>query len=139
MTAVLVTHDRDDVFEVVDRVAVMDDGKVAQLGAPSEVYRHPETPSVARALGPCSVMPAATASGFGLDVDRPFGFRPEAVQLHADPDGGAEVREVRFGGPVQVVQLVMGNCEFAAHLAATASPPAPGRRYRPTLIEYVLF
>jgi len=51
MTTVLVTHDRDDAFELADRVAVLLDGRVAQVGTPETVFERPASLGVARFLG----------------------------------------------------------------------------------------
>jgi len=51
MTAVYVTHDQTEAFAVADRLAVMNAGRIEQLGAPPAVYERPATPFVARFLG----------------------------------------------------------------------------------------
>ena len=51
ITTVLVTHDRDDAFELADRVAVLLDGRVAQIGTPEAVFERPASLAVARFLG----------------------------------------------------------------------------------------
>lgn len=51
ISSVLVTHDRDDAFELADRVAVLLAGKVAQVGTPEEVFERPASEAVARFLG----------------------------------------------------------------------------------------
>ena len=51
MTAVYVTHDQEEAFTVADRVAVVNGGRLAQVGAPAEVYYGPASPFVARFLG----------------------------------------------------------------------------------------
>ena len=51
LTAIYVTHDRDEALSMADRMAIMDHGRVVQVGTPEEVYRHPETPMVAEFLG----------------------------------------------------------------------------------------
>ena len=51
MTTVLVTHDRDDAFELADRVAVLLDGRIAQVDAPEAVFERPSSLAVARFLG----------------------------------------------------------------------------------------
>jgi ABC-type Fe3+/spermidine/putrescine transport system ATPase subunit len=51
MTAVYVTHDQTEAFAVADRLAVMNAGRIEQLGAPPAVYEGPATPFVARFLG----------------------------------------------------------------------------------------
>ena len=51
ITSVFVTHDQDEALEVADRVVVLHEGRVEQVGSPEEVYEHPATPFVYRFLG----------------------------------------------------------------------------------------
>ena len=51
VTALFITHDQDEAFAVADRVAVMRDGRIEQVGAPEDVWRRPATEFVARFLG----------------------------------------------------------------------------------------
>jgi ABC-type Fe3+/spermidine/putrescine transport system ATPase subunit len=51
ITAVYVTHDREEALTLADRVAVIDAGKVAQFGTPEEVFHHPASPFVAGFMG----------------------------------------------------------------------------------------
>jgi thiamine transport system ATP-binding protein len=51
MTALHVTHDQEEAFTIGDRVAVMEAGRVVQVGTPAEVWRAPATPFVATFLG----------------------------------------------------------------------------------------
>jgi len=51
ITSVFVTHDRDEAHAVADEVAVMLDGQVQQVGAPSQVFAQPATDAVAAFLG----------------------------------------------------------------------------------------
>jgi spermidine/putrescine ABC transporter ATP-binding subunit len=50
-TFVYVTHDQEEALTMSDRIAVMDNGKVAQLGTPAEIYENPRTAFVARFIG----------------------------------------------------------------------------------------
>ena len=52
-----VTHDQDEAMMMSDRIAVMTDGEIAQIGSPSEVYLHPDTPFVAGFLGETNLLP----------------------------------------------------------------------------------
>lgn len=50
-TAIYVTHDQEEAFGLADRIVVMEAGRVAQIGRPQAIYRHPASPFVARFLG----------------------------------------------------------------------------------------
>ena len=51
ITMVFVTHDQEEALILADRIAVLEEGALAQLDTPEELYRHPATVSVARFLG----------------------------------------------------------------------------------------
>ena len=51
ITAIMVTHDQEEALSFADRVAVMRDGHIQQVGQPEEIYYHPRTPFVAQFLG----------------------------------------------------------------------------------------
>jgi sulfate transport system ATP-binding protein len=51
ITSVFVTHDQEEALEVADRVVVMNQGRVEQIGTPGEVYDHPSSPFVYQFLG----------------------------------------------------------------------------------------
>jgi sulfate transport system ATP-binding protein len=51
VTSVFVTHDQDEAMEVADRVVVMNQGRIEQVGTPDQVYDHPATPFVLQFLG----------------------------------------------------------------------------------------
>lgn len=60
-SCVLVTHDRDEAYELADRVAVMFDGRIEQCSPPQELWRSPATRRVAEFLGSFNQLPAAWA------------------------------------------------------------------------------
>jgi ABC-type Fe3+/spermidine/putrescine transport system ATPase subunit len=57
-TAIYVTHDQEQAFAVSDRVVVMNQGRVAQIGAPQDIYTQPSSVFVARFLGLDNLFPA---------------------------------------------------------------------------------
>jgi len=67
--AVLVTHERDEALGLGDRVAVMNNGRILQVGRPDEVYSHPVDRFVAGFLGDASFLPMP--DGVGVCVARP--------------------------------------------------------------------
>lgn len=65
LTAIYVTHDRDEALSMADRLAVMDGGRLAQLGTPEEVYRHPATRMVAEFIGETNIIPGSVQARTG--------------------------------------------------------------------------
>ena len=62
VTAVFVTHDQDEALAIADRIGVMRDGHLEQVGTPAQVYRQPASPFVATFVGKTNLIPAV-ASG----------------------------------------------------------------------------
>jgi iron(III) transport system ATP-binding protein len=62
-TAILVTHDQEEALSLADRVAVMRNGQVVQVGSPLEIYSRPADPSVARFVGDAVLLPAHIETG----------------------------------------------------------------------------
>ncbi len=56
ITTVLVTHDQEEAFELADRLGVMNFGRLLEVGAPDELYRHPQTEFVATFLGTANLL-----------------------------------------------------------------------------------
>ncbi len=73
ITFIFVTHDQDEALSMSDRIAVMDKGKIVQVGNPQEIYDQPATRFVAGFIGICNFVSAAALGLSGGDI----GFRPE--------------------------------------------------------------
>ncbi|OJY32471.1 MAG: hypothetical protein BGP06_04565 [Rhizobiales bacterium 65-9] len=67
LTFITVTHDQTEAMSMADRIAVMHGGRLAQLGAPHEVYERPATLAVARFIGDATVFEGAARAGAGRD------------------------------------------------------------------------
>ncbi len=63
VTAVLVSHDRDEVARLADEVAVMIDGRITQIGAPADVFRAPADEATAAFVGVQTMIPATVVGG----------------------------------------------------------------------------
>ena len=63
MTVILVTHDREEALSMSDRVALLFDGKLHQIGSPREVYSRPADRQVADYFGNCVYIPGKVAGG----------------------------------------------------------------------------
>jgi iron(III) transport system ATP-binding protein len=77
LTAIYVTHDRDEALSMADGMAIMDAGKLVQIGAPAEIYRNPATRMVAEFIGETNFIEGRTlreSSRAGYyDVETSFG------------------------------------------------------------------
>jgi sulfate transport system ATP-binding protein len=85
ITSVFVTHDQDEALEVADRVVVMNEGAIEQVGTPEEVYDHPATPFVYSFLGDVNLFHGRLEAG----RVRIGGHEVEAPEVSEAPDGAA--------------------------------------------------
>jgi ABC-type Fe3+/spermidine/putrescine transport system ATPase subunit len=92
LTVLLVTHDQEEALSMCDRVAVLAEGAIQQVGAPREVYLRPRTRFVAGFVGILNTLPATRSGGrvepgglssAGPDGPVEIGFRPESVRFAA--------------------------------------------------------
>ncbi|HEY2273311.1 MAG TPA: ABC transporter ATP-binding protein [Jatrophihabitantaceae bacterium] len=106
ITFVFVTHDQDEALTLCDRLAVMRDGRVEQIGAAAEVYESPATQFVAQFVGTSNLISGTAATTlFGSSATA--AIRPEKVRIvngeqAADPAEmtvRGTVREVVYAGP----------------------------------------
>ena len=109
-TALLVTHDQEEALSLADRVAVMRDGQIVQVGPPVEVYGEPATRWAAQFVGEVNVL-SGVARGGGVETELgvfdlrapasgsvQVAVRPEQLELRADGNGNAEVVAREFRG-----------------------------------------
>jgi len=90
ITGILVTHDQEEALEVADRVVVMHQGNIEQIGTPDEVYEHPATPFVFQFLGDVNVFHGRVAQ------ERPLHESSAETAVGAsDTRGDQEVAFVR--------------------------------------------
>jgi sulfate/thiosulfate transport system ATP-binding protein len=107
VTSVFVTHDQEEALEVSDQVVVMNEGRVEQVGTPTEVYDHPATPFVYSFLGDVNLFRGRLHHG-GLQVGD---HRLEATEA-GDGEGPA-VAYVRTH-EIQLEQTRQGEAEIEA-------------------------
>jgi spermidine/putrescine transport system ATP-binding protein len=93
ITFVYVTHDQEEALTMSDRLAVMSNGRVEQIGTPSEVYEEPQTTYVADFLGVSNLMDARAegSNGGGMCRVRLGDFELTAAQGEIDARGEAKV------------------------------------------------
>ena len=118
ITSVFVTHDQEEALEVADRVVLMNEGRIEQIGAPDEVYDHPATPFVYKFLGNVNLFhgridegkayinhgPAEAGRAHSGHDDTTVYVRPHFLEIHRQPNGGghfrATVKHINSAGPL---------------------------------------
>ncbi|MEZ5230413.1 MAG: ABC transporter ATP-binding protein [Acidimicrobiales bacterium] len=106
MTTVLVTHDQDEAFVLGDRVAVMHDGAIIQLGTPTEIYARPANRWVAGFVGEANFVPGQLA---GTVVSTCIGSLPAPTTTLVEGEVDVLVRPEDFSithGGDHIVELV---------------------------------
>jgi putative spermidine/putrescine transport system ATP-binding protein len=68
ITTLFVTHDQEEALAISDRIAVMSQGQIEQLGTPTAIYRNPESAFVARFIGSMNELPATVVDGQTVKV-----------------------------------------------------------------------
>ena len=68
VTTIMVTHDQEEALSVADRIVVMNQGVIEQVGTPMQVYRDPATPFVADFVGKINVLPGRLHPGRALQI-----------------------------------------------------------------------
>ena len=114
ITSVFVTHDQEEAFVLGDRVAVMNEGEVRQVGTPQQVYHRPEDRWVAEFVGTVSVLRGKAADGSVDTIVGPVavdaGLRGE-VDVVVRPEHLALAREGETAAATAEVEMV----EFYGH------------------------
>jgi len=97
ITFVFVTHDQSEALSMADRIAVFSEGRVAQVGTPSDIYQRPATRFVADFVGSSNVLPPDLTVALG--GPRAWAsLRPEAIRLVADGRLTGTVTGARYLG-----------------------------------------
>jgi spermidine/putrescine transport system ATP-binding protein len=142
ITFVYVTHDQEEALTMSDRLAVMREGEVEQIGTPRDIYENPVSRYVADFLGVANLLPAEHLGGGrvrvgGTEVRAESNgvasgpchvvVRPERVRLVPAGTGGdnslrCRVEQVVYSGPITQVVLAAGDQVVKALVANDGSP-----------------
>jgi ABC-type Fe3+/spermidine/putrescine transport system ATPase subunit len=94
LTAILVTHDREEAMVMADRVVVLDQGRVAQVGTPEEVFQRPASPYVASFMGAENIVDCDAlrdGDSVALSVPNASQARVRGVHMAGDAEGPVQV------------------------------------------------
>ncbi len=157
ITFIYVTHDQEEALTMSDRIAVMSDGRVEQIGTPTEIYDNPATVFVAGFIGQANLWPAMTANradstatvsalggatltgvcnvpGVSAGASATLMVRPERISIAIDQPGGtvqsvnATVTDLTFQGPTVRLALTAAD---GSPIIATIDPDADLPLLRP--------
>ena len=128
ITSVFVTHDQDEALEVADRVVILHDGRIEQVGSPEEVYEHPASPFVYHFLGNVNLFHGRVEDGkvhlgelsmavpAGGQANTPSAVayaRPHLLEIDRQPTNRpqfkATVDHINAAGPIVKVELTTAS------------------------------
>src|SRR5262249_55069186 len=109
VTLVFVTHDQEEALAMSDRIAVMNHGRVEQVGAPTEIYERPRTRFVADFIGEINILEEA---------GKARALRPEKIRL-------VPPAEARMAGTVEATNFLGGSTLYPIRTADGRTPLAP--------------
>jgi len=150
--AIYVTHDQEEAFEIADRIALLHNGKIVQMGTPEEVYTNPASVWVAEFLGLSNLIPGKVLSLYPLQAQTDFGcwevgckapeglqigdqltvlLRPWGARIQTEPGRGnilfGRVEDVIFRGESYRLILQCGEGKFHFYFE---QPPSVGEMVR---------
>jgi putative spermidine/putrescine transport system ATP-binding protein len=127
ITFVFVTHDQGEALSMADRVAIFNDGKIVQVGVPTDVYEKPQSRFVADFVGSSNVLSPAFASHHG-GAAKWTSLRPEKVGVYA-PGTAAPAQNAHADGEVKMISYQGSMTRFSVeteNLRITAEVLAGG-------------
>ena len=131
ITFVFDTHDQGEALSMADQVAVFSEGKVAQIGAPAEIYEQPATRFVADFVGSSNVLPPEASMRFG-GPDSWASLRPERVRLARQGEGvegiAGTARYLGSGTRLHVEVPAHAGLEISLILPPGEAVPEPGTK-----------
>jgi ABC-type Fe3+/spermidine/putrescine transport system ATPase subunit len=121
ITAVFVTHEQDEAFDLGDRVAVLSAGRLNQVGTPEDLYERPASLFVGTFVGRANVLRGAAARALGAGDREVVLVRPEQLRFASDGGLRGVVAERRYTGAAAFFQV---DLETGERVEVQAEPGA---------------
>jgi len=121
VTTVFVTHDQEEALELADRVAILNKGRIEQLGTPAQVYDQPASPFVYGFVGETNKIagtrsgPRLQVHGLSLAVPEHGGAPDGPVEVFVRPQDLLLVDEAQDGWPAAVVSVLRSGPRLRLH------------------------
>ncbi|QJD81758.1 putative 2-aminoethylphosphonate ABC transporter ATP-binding protein [Cohnella herbarum] len=99
ITTIMVTHDQEEALTMSDRIVVMNNAEIQQIGTPQQVYEQPDNPFVADFIGSINFLEATNDEANPIPIQA---VRPEHIRITAAASGqgvSAVVKNIEFRGP----------------------------------------
>ena len=138
-TTIYVTHDQKEALSVADRIAVMNAGKVVQVGTPAELYDRPRTSFVADFIGQTNLIPGKVARRMGnmLEVTTAAGTVNALAADEGAGGGAAAPHSPQVAVPENVILSI--RPEQIRPTRSTVSPPHGRNRLEGEVVETTFF
>jgi putative spermidine/putrescine transport system ATP-binding protein len=118
ITFIYVTHDQEEALTMSDRLAVFNNGRIEQVGAPADVYERPATRFVAGFVGTSNLLTGDVAKAI-VGESGTFTVRPEKIRL-AEPAGSVSPDEISALGHIRQVVYLGPDTRYYVGLDAGA-------------------
>jgi len=125
MTVVYVTHDQEEAMNMSDRIAIMNNGRIEQVGRPAEIYENPKSNFIARFLGEANLIPG-TVESIGESGAVLRTARGLTLRARAEPDLKVGDTAHLFVRPERI-DLTSGTAHTANAIGAVGVSGAAGR------------
>jgi sulfate transport system ATP-binding protein len=113
ITTLFVTHDQEEALEVADRVAILRDGRIEQIGTPEEIYDHPASPFVYDFLGNVNLFSGRVKGGAMTIGDTEFTLNENTGEAETSAVAFVRPHDIRVtrtaGGPALAAQVIRSN------------------------------
>lgn len=107
ITFIYITHDQEEAINMSDRIAVMKDGRIEQIGTPDEIYNHPKTSYVATFVGNANILHGAAESIQGENAIVKIGNDRVIVKLETSQQDTEDTRAKQYLAAGEKVTLAV--------------------------------